>query len=529
MWFLSDEWNVLLNRRELTLWEVMRPHNEHWIAFPALIYRSLLTVGHLSNYWPYYLAGLAFHTAATVTFWLLLRRLRIPRLPALLAALSLLLMGAASEQIFNPFQLGWTAPIALFLLALLLLDRPAPTPRHDWGAAALLVLAMPFGGVGVALVLGIGIGFGLRREFRRIARVAGPALLAYGIWRIMWGTSPALKVEALWLLPSYVAHGIAASTAGFTGLPLRGAAALLVLFGAAVAVAAIRTGLPLSGWAALCALLAFFAVAGIARVLEFGPTQAESSRYRYLGALLVLIVLASTIRPVRSSTGVALLAGASVLLMVCLVVNVFALRDGARFWRKLKGESAVRIVAADRLLADGLPHVPLAQPDPHFAPDVTAEKLLQLREDGIPLGYGGPYELTDTAREQMRLALQAALTPVERVTTDLRLVEGMPVAVPSGPGCAEVTAVPGQELLLDAPAGRLSLVPKEDTVLHVRRTGAAVDVAWDVTLTAGTRRQLELALPASPDSATGLLSLGFPGGTHLTLCGRTLVDARRVR
>lgn len=526
MWFLADEWNVLLNRRELTLWHVMRPHNEHWIAFPALIYRGLLTMGHFSNYWPYYLTGIVFHTAATVTFWQLLRRLGTPPAPAQLTALSLLLMGGASEQIFNPFQLGWTAPIALYLLALLLLDRPGPQPRHDWSAAALLALAMPFGGVGLPLVLGLAIGLGLRREFRRLLLVAGPALLAYGTWRVIWGISPPLKAEVLWLLPSYMVHGIAASAAGFTGLPLRIAGALLVLFGVIAIVTAIRTGLPLSGWAAAFAVLAFFALAGISRVLQFGPAQAESSRYLYLGALLLLLGLAAMLRSAWAPGGVPLLAASSVLLAACLVVNVFALRDGARLWRGLKGESAVRIVAADRLLADGLQHVPHAQPDPHFAPDVTAEGLLQSREDGIPIGYDGPYQPTSTILEQTRLLLQTAFTPVESVTADLRLVGGAAAVTASGSGCAAVAALPGQELLVQSSTGRLSVVPKNDTVLRIRRTRAPADVFWDTSLTEGTRRQLELAVPASPGSVTGLLSLGFPQSAHLTLCGQSLVDDR---
>lgn len=36
--------------------------------------RGLFAVGGLTNYWPYYLTALAFHTAATVAGWLVLRR-----------------------------------------------------------------------------------------------------------------------------------------------------------------------------------------------------------------------------------------------------------------------------------------------------------------------------------------------------------------------------------------------------------------------------------------------------------------------
>lgn len=41
LWFFTDEWEFLLNRRELALAPLVAPHNEHWVSLPILIYRGL--------------------------------------------------------------------------------------------------------------------------------------------------------------------------------------------------------------------------------------------------------------------------------------------------------------------------------------------------------------------------------------------------------------------------------------------------------------------------------------------------------
>lgn len=523
LWFFTDEWNFLLNRRELTLYHVMRPHNEHWVAFPALLYRGLLALGGLHTYWPYYLTGVAFHTAATVAGWAVLRRLGVPHLVAAPAALSLLLMGAASEQLFNAFQLGWTAPIALFCGALLLLERPVPRARHVTGASACLALAMPFGGVGLALAVGMAAGLVLRRRFRTAVLVAGPALACYLLWRLVWGVSPPLEPQAFPLIPAYVAYGVTASVAGFTGLPLVLAAALLAVLAVWLVVAALRTPLPLTAWAASCSLLAFFASAGLARALASGVRQAGSSRYLYLGVLLLLLATAAASRPLwRSRTAVLVAAG---LVAACLVVNVVTLRDEARAVRALKGASAMRILAADALLTQGIPHVPQAQPDPLYAPDVTAQELHELRQDGLRLDYQGPAEPSDLITREERLRLQVALTaPPEKPTADVRLVAGQADVVPSGEGCADLRVLSGTTLELAASAGSLRVDPLADTVVHIRRTGGE-DEFFQIGLYEDDERGVELAVPAQ-EGEGGTLSLSFPVDGALELCARDLRDAR---
>ncbi len=531
LWFFSDEWAFLLNRRELTLAAVMRPHNEHWVALPVLLYRGLFAVGGLTNYWPYYLTALTFHTAATVAGWLVLRRFGMPPLPALLAGLSLLLMGKASTQLFNAFQIGWTIPILLFLVVLVLLDRTEPTSRRDRWASACLALAMPFAGISISLVAGTAAALVIRRQLRRALLVTGPALASYALWRAIWGVSPPITLETLIRVPGFIGYGLATAVSGFTGLPMAAAGVLLALFGLAVTVRAVRGGLPLPAWASLFALLAFLGIAGIARVPQFGITQARASHYLYLDLLLLLIVLAALLKPLWPAAGTTVPAAGTTMVEVatavfaaCLVVNVFALRDATREHRALKGESAVRIVAANTLLEKGIPHVRDAQPDPDWAPDVTAGKLSALQADGIPMSYRGRVQSTDAVLRDERLRLQHAFLHGPGRTAAVRLVAGSAQVAPARDGCATIRAGSGDVLGLEATQGQLQIDPKADTVVHVGRSERPA-AFFGVRLQKATVRHLELALPARPDTG-GLLLLSFPDEVELELCAQTFIDAR---
>jgi len=526
MWFVTDEWAFLLRRRDLTAATLLQPHNEHWSTFTVLAYRALFEIGGLTSYRPYLHTALALHAGATGAGWWLLRRLGVPRLPALLAAVALLLMGAAVEQLYNAFQLSWTAPLLLVLVAWGLLERARPRADADAGAAALLLLAMPWSGVALALVAGTGAALVVRGRWGRAFLVTAPALAAYALWRALWGVSPPLSAEALARVPAYVGYGLTSAVRGFTGLPAEGAVAVLVLLGAGVAVRAVRGGLPLPSWAALFSVLAFFASAGLARVLTMGVEQAASSRYLHLSMLLLLLVAAGASAPLwrgRAALPATVLAAA--LLAACAVVNVTVLERAAEERRLLRGTVAGAIETADDLLAEGLPAVPAAMPEPLHAPDVTAAELLRLQEEGVAVDFPGPLPPVARREDELRFRLQVAFTPVPEVTGDLAVVGGTAeLRAPAG-ACADVVAEGGQTLELRAD-GRLGLrATGSDLLLHVRRGGSASGLLRAETLRAGEPRQLELAVPADP-AGSGALSLGFPEAGTLRLCGATLVDQR---
>jgi hypothetical protein len=524
MWFFTDEWAFLLNRRELSAATLLAPHNEHWSTFPVLAYRGLFALGGLTDYRPYLVVAILLHAAATGAAWWLLRREGVPPLPALLAALSLLLMGAASEQLFNAFQLSWTAPLTLFLVALGLVDRERPRLGLDLLAAGLLVLAMPWSGVALALVAGLLLALLVHRQWLRSLIVPLPALAAYVVWRVGWGVSPPLSLEALLRVPAYIGYGLVSAVAGFTGLPRPAAIVVVVLVAAGIAAAVWRGLLSLTGTAAVLGLLAFFGSAGLARVLTLGVEQASSSRYLYIAMLLLLLGVAGAAHQLwaeRTALPPVVLVAAG--LALCLVVNVVMQLRAVPEVRADKAEVAAAVLTADRLLAAGEPAVPLAMPAPVFAPDVTVVELQELRAEDIPLDYDEPLPAAPSEAD-VRLLLRLALTPEKTVTADLAVVGGTAALGPVEGACADVTAQAGQSLELRA-GGRLSLETDAEVPLHLRLGDPATTAPRPVTIQPGDVRQLELAEPADP-TTTGPLSLGFPAAASLRLCGTTLTDER---
>jgi len=546
MWFIADDWRFLLDRRDLSVDALLAPHNEHWLALPLLVFRAVLGVAGLGSYTPFLAVAVAFHAAATVAGWAALRRLGVPRAPAALAGLALLLMGSAYEQLFTAFQLSWTAPTLLFLIALQLLDR-SPARDADLAAALCLCLAMPFGGVAIAFTLGTGGGLVLRRQFRRATLVAGPALALYGGWRAVWGVSPPIEPDVLLRVPGYVAYGLAAAVAGYTGLPLLAAAALVVALGLGLLAAAwaghaapaanprvsaptrpdawVARGLPLTAWAALGALAVFYGTAGLARLPLGGASQAGASRYLWLGALLLLVSAAAALAG-RWTRGVTL--AVSVALGLCLATNIADLRRESAVVRAARGQVAVRVLAADALLADGLSYAPTAQPEPGTSPDISAQKLVDLRADGYRLAYGGPAEVTGEMVEEVRLRLQAAFLPVPELdaTADLAVLRVDGEASPPSGGCVTLTTGPGGGVVLDASTGLVALRGAPGTVVFVGRDGGSF---FATDLGGSGAGALELAEAMGAGAGAGALDLRFPSGAEVGVCGATLRAAETPR
>lgn len=519
MWFLADEWNFLLARRDLSLEVVMRPHNEHWLAFPVLIWRGLVALFGFDGYQPYLLVSLALHTAATAAAWATLRRLGTPRPIALLGALSLLVMGSAAEQLFSAFQLSWTAPALLFLGALWALDRPAP---RTWVAATCLLLAMPFGGIAVAFALGIGAALVLAWRPLRALAVAGPALAAYFAWREVWGVAPPIELDALEQAPRWIAIGATGAAAGVARVPAAVAAVLVVGVVVALVTATVRRGnrdhAVVVGWSALFTLAAFHGTIALARASRGGAGQALAGRYLWVGALLLAIAAAAATGPWWPRIGRVGMALACLPLAAALVVHVQQLGPEAEVFRAAKGASAVRILAADRLLADGLAHVPGAQPDAVTAPDVHARDLLDLRADGYRLGYDGRARVTPAIAAEVERRLQTAFTWGEGATADVVVLRADGTVSPTGPGCAEVDVPAGGSLLLAGSAGRIDLDVDAVTVVHVRR-GQGPPFAHDLRPLGPTG--LELAVPAVARRPSEL-GIAFPDGGSATLCASSL-------
>jgi hypothetical protein len=302
--FVSDDWQLLVERRRLSLDAVMRPFHEHIVLAPAVIYRVLLHVFGMSSALPYFAVSIGLFALSAALLFVYARR-RVGEGPALAAALVVLFLGAASEDLLWAFQMGFFGSAACGLGMLLALDRD--DRDGDLLAAALLVGSLCFSSLGLAFAAGAAVHVFLDGRKGR-AYVAVVPLLLYALWWAGWGHSAEshLSVENLLGLPAYVfdaaAAGVAAmfgSAPGYTDLahPGTGYRALLVLLALVLAARTIRRReLPHPLIVALAIGLAFWLLAGLNRDALRFPT---SLRYQYPSVLFLLLIAIEALDGVR--------------------------------------------------------------------------------------------------------------------------------------------------------------------------------------------------------------------------------------
>lgn len=330
--FLQDTWEFLISRQELTLDNLLRPHNEHLVVFPALIQWVLVELFGMSNALPEYLLLVGFLLGTAGLLFVYVER-RVGPWLALFAAVALLGFGPGWEALLWPFEITFVGPLFFGIAMLLALERE--DRLGDAAACAFLVLSLGFSGLGLpfGLAAAVAILQGDRRNWlRRSYVVAIPALL-FAVWYLGWGHEAAthISLENILEAPRFVAEAVAATAASLVGLgtdPIGGGSAwgpaILVALVAALAYRQTRrpgfySGLwPIAAAAAASwALTAFNAAPG---------REAASSRYQYVGAVFLLMILANLLRGVRPSRPTIALLGA--LTLIALGPNLVVLAQG---------------------------------------------------------------------------------------------------------------------------------------------------------------------------------------------------------
>lgn len=334
MTFLQDTWDTLINRRDLTVDALLAPHNEHIVLIPVAVEQLLLQVFGMSDATPeYVLQSLVLAAAAALLFVYV--RQRVGDWLALFATLLLLVLGPAWEVLLWPFELGFSGSVLFGLAMLLALERD--DRRGDIAACAFLLVSFGFSTLAIPFAAAAAVDVFQKRRSRGLGRayvVAIPVAL-FALWYLGWGSDAEshLSLRNVLTSPRFVADSMAVAVAGLFGLaesPLSGPVEpawgrpLLVALVAVFAYRAVRRpGFPPGFWPIAAAaatnwfLTAFNASAGRAPV---------SSRYQYMGAVLILLLLANLLQDVRIGRR-ALAVGAAVTAIV-LSVNLIYLRDG---------------------------------------------------------------------------------------------------------------------------------------------------------------------------------------------------------
>ncbi len=346
----------------LTLEYLFVPYNGHLQVGGKLVYEALFAVFG-ADYTAFRVVGVA-GVLACVALFFELARVRIGVPAALLASILLALFGAAWEVLLWPFDLHTTFAVAAGLGALLALERGG---RHgDAIACVLLVFALCFieialafvAAAAVAILIGRGSlaahlgGRGPSGAVRRLVRVGA------GLCVPAAGGRPGRPAAVGLRLPARHderAHRNDLEWSGCRRLS-RGPGRLRQLprDRRAGPVRLAPRSRPVAARLLACA----HGAGGVYWVMiAFAARQEDSSRYVFAGALLLLLVAASSVRERRPAP--VQLAALAVLVALALPANLSKLSDGSEYLDKdavlTRGEFAMLELAGERGDPDYLP------------------------------------------------------------------------------------------------------------------------------------------------------------------------------
>jgi hypothetical protein len=461
-WFMLDDFAFLM-KRTVTLVgpeSLLRPHNDHWVTIPILLYRSLFHLVGL-HYLPYGLATIGMHLVSCVFFALLLRRLGAdPWVVVLMVAMTAFL-GPGALDILWDFQMGFLGALALGFVCLWLVERTDPIPRWPVVFWVVLVASLMFSGAGVTVVAWVAAYTWFRRGLRPAVVVAIVPTIVYVAWFSTYGrnSEPAPPTPAGRILP-FVLRGLTSGWDAMLPVPHLGLLVLVVTAAAAV-LARRHPGLRALAGASLVALVLFYLLLAVRRG-GWGVASAASTRYLYIGLVLTLpgVALALQLVWARLAPHPLPRAAVWVVLIALFVTSGAAMltrqgrtNDG---WTK---ELPAQLVAALQLRDQGAPLLS-TEPVPDFAPDIEMKALARPEmRSKLPR--------LDPSRSDL---LQVASTLQVRVS---RHSLGLPLA--SGVRVARMTsssAVHGSCRTLEAHAGALVELPVSAEPSQVRLTVA---------------------------------------------------------
>lgn len=287
--FYGDEWDFVLDRSGggSLAHELLAAHNEHFVLVPVLLYKALFSTVGLHPYWVYRLVSALAHLACVALAW----RLVTPRLGSwagLVAVVPLLFLGTAGENLLWPFQVSLLTSVGFGLGALLALERG--TRRGDALASGLVFASLASSALGLSFLVAAAVRLLVagRSERGRLWVLLGPILL-YGLWYVgYWEGSTATRGN-LALAPGWTLGAFGAACGSLLGAGLDWGRPLAVVVAGIVGWRLSRPGpLPARLLAYLALGLSFWFLVGLGRP----ELPQDTSRYLYLGALVVILMLA---------------------------------------------------------------------------------------------------------------------------------------------------------------------------------------------------------------------------------------------
>lgn len=449
---------------------LLAPFNGHLPLGGRFVYELVFaTIG--AKYEVFVLIDIASLFACVALVFELVRR-RVGNIAALAPCIVLLFLGFAREQLLWPLDFNTAASLAAGLGAILAIQRE--DRRGDVLACFLLLVSIAMIELGLSFALGIAVWLAVLRRrdaLRRAWIVALPLVLyaAWYLWARKFGQSET-HAGNIHLIPETLLHGAASVLGSLTGTNpvLPGSFGNEVTwFGRALAVAAAvalavrlwRGSLPRTIWVWLAVLGSYWLLLAVA------ARPPEGSRYILVGAVLVVLIAADTVRR-RLSDGVAI--ALLVLALVALPANIAQLVEGRA------GDTLHRDTPVSRtefaMLELARRHVDpdfFVTGDPRVADaggalfiGITAGAYLEAAAHNGSLGFS----LDEVRRqdERIRLLADAALVgalgvQVEPAPASTGQDGCRPIAVAPGAEFATFTVRAGETLLRPAAGSRTAL------------------------------------------------------------------------
>jgi hypothetical protein len=469
--FFNDEWSFILDRRAWTLDAFMRPHNEHWALMPAIVYKVLFATIGLHSYLPYLLVLMAIHVAASTAVYVLMRH-RNGQTPALAAGTLMLFLGTGADNLFWAFQIGFVGAAAAGAWAIVLLVTRSSL-RAEIGAAALLVVAVATQGTALFFLAATGVMLALDPARWRRLWVVVPATVAFGIWYLAFGSSAIaahrdpFTLAGLQQVPAYVVAGASHAIGRLTGWGEQVGLVLFVGLGFATAMhVSGRRLLRPAAVAGFVGLIAQFALTGAVRA-QLGVTQATSSRYVYVAAILILIAGSGWIGSRFAELRFRPLAVLAAVFVLALGANLSALPAERDAYRLRADATRASIMVIERY--GGSPAVPeetglFPVPPRHWLNEIDAQLGLPLTDALLPDAPPPHPSIVDAQLYQLVINAFTSTTTGEMPPTvmDVAVATSTDVTVTVAAHCIELSVVgPEPQVALRVPGGSALAVERE--------------------------------------------------------------------
>lgn len=514
--FILDDWTYILYRRDFSGDAFFLPANEHLVAGAVVVWKLLLSGFGVGSLVPFRVVSTAMFLLGDWFLFVWIRR-RLGPWPALIAALPVIFLGAAFEDLLWFSSITFLGSLTCGLGMLVALDRR--DRLGDGFACAWLIGTMLFSSLWVPFAAGAALDIVLRRgdrDWRRRAYVVVVPIALYVAWWLGWGhdAESAITLHNIGATPIFVVDSFASALAALFGLatPAEGMAApggmdwgrpLAVLLGGLAVWRAYRVErIPRSFWVVLAIGLSFWILGGF----DVKPGRVPwASRYQLPGAVFVLLVATELLRGVKLDRR--LLLSAAVVVVAAVTSNLLFLHQA--YTSYLGGTKIVRANLTAMEIARNTV-------DPSF---YLEEEFADTGLDHIDAGsyfsavdaFGSPaYTVAElqASPEEARFAADKVLLNALRVQ-----LETIPRSAVPSDGCV---AVDGSGLFKLPPGGvaiAAGATPVTDIQMRRFATGRQFPVDFQTGIGAGEA----LALPIPTDLSTVPWKLQLEGGPA-TVC-----------